>query len=526
MVAVYSLGVYVGYQSAEQKKAFVSNIAEIILAQAESTIGDALKAAKELDSKHISSCSPDNLRDFRALSFKYPAIYEIGLFNEKGQVLCSNLGHMEQSIAGMGILDHDNKQMLHLMALDRLSGEKVLMLNFRRGEGTAIRVAISPKALFNGFLQKDLYKFGYASIKMNDGMMVNETGDLRRNQHQDSAGDIVSVIHKSLNYPITVTVEIQASVLPGIPFALYLFVYLGGAIFTVLIGMMISNLSKRDTNLRSEINPAMKRGELIPYYQPGINSGTGAIAGCEVLLRWKKSDGQLISPKLFIPYAEMNGQIIEITRNLMVCVRDEMAEFHKDNAGFFYSINLTAAHFDNKEILDDVQNIFCESVISTLDLIFEITERHPLHDIDTASLIIDGLQSLGSKVAIDDAGTGHGGLAYIQHLGVDKIKIDKMFVEAIDNNSPGAPIVDALINMSRELNISVIAEGVETESQLDYLCRHGAEYLQGYIFAKPMSKDSFIQFYNAYHREIVNITPRPVKKASPALMQTIAAAVA
>ena len=526
LAGVYSLGQYIDRQARLDQTAYVRNLADIILAQAESTLDDAGLAIKAVQNKQISGCTETDIRVLGFLTFTHPSLYEIGLFDSKGIMSCSNLGltgtHLEKG-AGKPIIQD---QISYEVAASHTPGVKALVMNKRLPDGGGIHVVVSPQALYDGFLQKELKRYGYTSIRLKTGALLKESGELKRNIAKDRTKGVVSLRRSSTRYPLDVDVQILAKVLPGDLFALRLFIYLGGAVFALLVGMIISSLSKRDTNLRSEINRGIRNREFIPYYQPIINSKTGAIAGCEVLLRWEKSNGSLISPKLFIPYAEMNGQIIEITRNLMISVRDEMADFHKDNSGFFYSFNLTADHFDGREVLDDVQGIFSGSVISPHDLIFEITERHPLHDMDTASMIIDGLQSLGSKVAIDDAGTGHGGLAYIQHLGIDKIKIDKMFVEAIDNKSPGAPIVDALINMSRELDISVIAEGVETASQLDYLCRHGAEYLQGFIFAKPMPKESFIQFYNAYHREIVNIAPHEKPEKSPALLKTIAAAAA
>ncbi len=525
-VAVFAMGYYIDRQSAKQQKMLVDNIAGIILAQAETAIDDATKAADSIKDRKMTSCTKAVRSEFRSLSFNYPAIYEIGLFNSKGQVLCSNMENSMYSIAGSKNIGHENKHKLHLMKLDHLSGAKVLMVNLKRSDGDAIRVIISPRALFNGFLQKDLRKFGHASISMNNGVVINETGELWNNKSREGVGEVVSVTRRSENHLLSVRVEILAKALPGNSLALLLFVYLGGAFFTVLIGLMIATLSKREESMYSEISAGILRNEFIPYYQPIINSKTGTIAGCEVLVRWHKSGGEIVPPDMFIPYMEMNGQIIEVTHGLMCLVRDEMANFQRDNSGFFYSINLTAQHLTSSDVLDDVKEIFATSIIEPSDLVFEITERQPLHDIDAAGLIIEGLQSIGCEVALDDAGTGHGGLAYIQHLGVDKIKIDKMFVEAIEKGSLGAPIVDALINMSRELGISVVAEGVETEAQLNYLCAHGAEFLQGYIFAPPMPKATFIQFYHAYHREIVNIRPQKPAKQTPALLKTIAAAAA
>ena len=142
--------------------------------------------------------------------------------------------------------------------------------------------------------------------------------------------------------------------------------------------------------------------------------------------------------------------------------------------------------------------MFSDSTVRPENLVFEITERRPLNDLAKAKQVMADLQALGCHVALDDAGTGHSGLAYIQNLGMDAIKIDRMFIDAIGLDAAKSPVVDALIDLGHQLDMSIVAEGVETEEQFSYLRRRDVRYFQGFLFARPMPASSFRCFVSAF----------------------------
>jgi sensor c-di-GMP phosphodiesterase-like protein len=153
--------------------------------------------------------------------------------------------------------------------------------------------------------------------------------------------------------------------------------------------------------------------------------------------------------------------------------------------------NLFAGHFVDGKIVEDLKEIFGTSKVAFSQIVLEVTERSPLADLTEARYIIAKLQELGAKVGIDDVGTGHGGLSYLLKLGVDLIKIDKMFVDALGTERYSQTIIETLVELARNMKMEVVAEGVETFEQVEYLRVKGITVAQGYIFAPPLPGGSY-----------------------------------
>ncbi|MEP7240612.1 MAG: EAL domain-containing protein [Devosia sp.] len=240
-----------------------------------------------------------------------------------------------------------------------------------------------------------------------------------------------------------------------------------------------------------DLERAIAAGELKPYYQPVINIRTGELAGCEVLCRWEKRNGEVVMPGAFIDYAEITGLAIPMTLSLMQQVRNDLSDICRAMPQLKVSINLFEGHFRDGGIVEDVRAIFGGSTIAFRQLVFEITERHPLENSTAAASVITGLHALGARLAMDDVGTGHSNLAYMQTLGVDVIKIDRVFVEMIKSDTRQVPVLDGLISMCRDLGTEIIAEGVETEAQALYLRARGVSMAQGFLFAPALRLSAF-----------------------------------
>jgi sensor c-di-GMP phosphodiesterase-like protein len=244
---------------------------------------------------------------------------------------------------------------------------------------------------------------------------------------------------------------------------------------------------------------ALEAREFVPYYQPVVDLRSGAIVGAEVLMRWRKPDGSLVPPAAFIPLAESSGLILDMTRALMAAVRDEFGQVLGLRPRVKIGFNLTADHFSNEKIVADIREIFAGSPIRMSQIVLEVTERQPLEDLEMARRVIESLQELGCKVAIDDVGTGHGGLSYMLKLGVNYLKIDKMFVDAIGTERYSTTIIETLINLALSMRMEIFAEGVETFDQVRYLREHGIFLAQGYAFAPPLPGSLFRQLLEAAH---------------------------
>lgn len=268
---------------------------------------------------------------------------------------------------------------------------------------------------------------------------------------------------------------------------------------------------RRSTLPAFDLERAIAAGELKPYYQPVINLRTGALAGCEVLCRWEKRNGEVVMPSQFIEYAEITGLAIPMTHSLMQQVRTDLGDLCSENPDIKISINLFEGHFRDTSIVDDVQAIFGGSRVAFRQLVFEITERRPIANSAAAHSVIAGFHALGVRLAMDDVGTGHSNLAYMQTLGVDVVKIDRIFVDMIRPETHTVPVLDGLIAMCRDLGTEIVAEGVETEAQALYLRAHGVVMAQGFLFAPALKVGAFRQLARALNGTGTRAPARPAE---------------
>ena len=255
--------------------------------------------------------------------------------------------------------------------------------------------------------------------------------------------------------------------------------------------LMIGLYRTPERTLKEMIAYGLMKKEFIPYYQPIIDSRTGKTNGCEVLIRWKRSDGEIISPNQFIPIAEHNGQIKLLTRYILEQVIEHLQDELNDNQHFYSSINVTPQQLEDDGFLEETIKLLKEKGLAPHRLALEVTERTPFRNIAKAKQNIQRLADFGISIKLDDAGTGYGGFSYLQNLPIGTLKIDKMFIDTIGTNDLKSNILDSIILFAKHAGLKVIAEGVETQAQVDYLHQRKIFLMQGYYFAKPMPFDEF-----------------------------------
>ncbi len=266
----------------------------------------------------------------------------------------------------------------------------------------------------------------------------------------------------------------------------------------LLIGFALILPRRRATgNPVAEIERALDAGEFVPYYQPIVDIRSGQLRGAEVLVRWRKPDGTLVLPGSFIPLAESSGLILDMTRDLMKRVCTEAGPAIGRRPALKISFNFAGKLFADESIVKDVRNIFSGSPINLSQVVLEVTERDPIENLTETRRIIAALQGLGVRIAIDDVGTGHAGLSYMLKLGVDIIKIDKMFVDSIGTDRNSTTIVETLVDLAHNMRMDVVAEGVENFEQVMHLRELGIRSAQGYVFAPPLPGSAFLQLLEA-----------------------------
>ncbi len=318
---------------------------------------------------------------------------------------------------------------------------------------------------------------------------------------------------ESERYPFHVDMRVSKGAVMASYELLQTYVFGAMSIFVLLVFGLGFALVRRRPSAADDIAYGLRRGEFIPFYQPVIELATGRLEGAEVLVRRRRRDGTIEVPAAFIAQAESDGQIIPITRALMRQVITNVGAAYRRRRELSVAFNLCASHFRDDEIVTDVENTFANSAIEFRQLVFEVTERYPLHDMAIAKLIMARLQALGARIALDDAGTGHSGLAALHRLGIDIVKIDKLFIDPIEAETKSAPIVDSLVELAQGLKMSVIAEGVETLDQVNYLRAQGVHQAQGYLFAPPLPASSFLRLVEAMSPIDEDVTEVPAAAA-------------
>ncbi len=238
------------------------------------------------------------------------------------------------------------------------------------------------------------------------------------------------------------------------------------------------------------LRTAFEEKELFVVYQPQIDLSTRHPVGAEALLRWRTKDGTFIPPDRFIPIAEYSGLIIEIGERVL---REACRELvHLQSLGYTeltMSINVSQVQFRHPRFLDMLRNVLEETQAPPSRVELEITESIAMEEPDALIQLLDQIKKTGVSIAIDDFGTGFSSLSYLQRLQADRLKIDRGFVTEITHSSRGSSIAEMVIQLGRNLGLSIIAEGVEDERQASILTALGCPLAQGYLFARPMPAD-------------------------------------
>jgi EAL domain-containing protein (putative c-di-GMP-specific phosphodiesterase class I) len=242
----------------------------------------------------------------------------------------------------------------------------------------------------------------------------------------------------------------------------------------------------RHFELETSLRGALERDEFTLFYQPIVCTRDRSVQGMEVLLRWRRPGHGLVAPDDFIPILEENGLIVPVGEWVIRAACEQaMAWQRAGRAPVPLAVNLSARQFMHRGLIDAIRRILAETGIAPAMLEFEITEtalmQHGRQTLDTLAQI----SSMGIRLSIDDFGTGYSSLAYLKRFPVHKIKIDRAFIRDLAGSSEDRAIVAAIMALAGSLQLSVVAEGVETEAQLALLREHGCDLAQGYLFAKP-----------------------------------------
>ena len=268
--------------------------------------------------------------------------------------------------------------------------------------------------------------------------------------------------------------DIQISILTGLVFGI-----LGGALCAYFLTVRLRS--------GKEILMGIKRGQFYVVYQPVVDAKELKMSGVEVLMRWNHPIAGPIPPDAFIAFAEAQQLIVPLTRHLFELIaRDAKKLQHILPAGARLGVNLAPSHLHSPTFKEDIQAFAASLPLHHFQLIFEITERDMVKE-NEASCLFTWMNEQGFQTAVDDFGTGHSALIYLERFKLDYLKIDRGFVNSIGLETVTSPVLDAVLTLARKLSMTTVAEGVETPEQAKWLIDRGVNYLQGYYFARPLT---------------------------------------
>ncbi len=270
---------------------------------------------------------------------------------------------------------------------------------------------------------------------------------------------------------------------------------------------MTRNASER-LQLSIELGQALERGELVLHYQPIVELSDGAFIGVEALVRWRHPTRGLLGAFEFIDVAESSGLIIDLGGWVLRAAAKQQAEWARNGLGhLFIAVNASAHQFKRNVLIDQVRAALSEHGAEAKRLQIELTEHTLIEDVAANVQTLASLRLLGIKVAIDDFGTGLSSLAYLKRLPIDKLKIDRSFVNDMTVGNEDTAIVAAIVSLAQALNLEVVAEGIETPRQLELLKILGAQHGQGYLFCKAVPAEAIRDFASAAN--CVSVFPGP-----------------
>lgn len=468
--------------------------AQLMLERAADATKNAVELLNVLAQSHGLSCTNDDRYRYSKATRSSAWVDTIGLVDRNGNLVCTDLG---QSSRQVGLLPNYQANMpeinLSLSGDGKVKqGNLSLLVSRHISNGRRLIARVPGEIIKIDPVRNDLRRYRTAMVSLGAStpwyfLEPIETG-----------GPVAARVSKSMDFlPFHVQISVPDAAIEAVSSKTTKVINGLGFVMSILFMFVAYHLGKYRPNEGERILDALDNGEFLPFLQPIVDLASGKIIGCEILARWHRPNGDVISPADFIPMIETYNLSEEVTCFIMEETRDALEPMMADLEDFKISFNLFAGQLNDESILEDIQHVFKDSNIAFGNLIFEISDRVTLNDLSQTKDVIRQIQALGAEIALDDVGSGHSGLYNMTEISVDIIKLDKLMVDSLQKGIVGVEIISSLIEMASGLNIGVIAEGIETESQVQQLRKMGVSAAQGFLFSPALPAASFVQLMQA-----------------------------
>jgi len=269
-----------------------------------------------------------------------------------------------------------------------------------------------------------------------------------------------------------------------------------GLVLVAAWAYTLMRYTRHRLSMGTQLRWALARGQLHVCYQPIVSLATRRCVGAEALSRWTLEGGEAVSPETFVPVAEREGLLSDLSRVALAAPLRDLGQTLRDRPELWISVNLGAADLTDERFAEALERGLAESGLASRSVKLEVTER-ALVNTESARAMIRRWRAQGHQIAVDDFGTGYSSLSYLETFELDVLKIDKSFVDAIGTEAATSYVIGHVIGMARSLGLKTVAEGVETEEQAAWLTSNGVDLAQGFHFSSPLSHEEFVRYIQA-----------------------------
>lgn len=478
------------HESLERQKDKVSMMAAQVLTRAEHVSEQLTQSFQSLRALNAPDpCAPDMLQAMRAAVVKSSLLVDVGYISND-QLVCSAFGHSAVAVGPPTYVTpsgyYIRTGLRHPLAPDVTV---VIATDARSGYSGVVRQAVALEnvpddgvwvaGLVGTHQKAPLAQRG----AFQDGWLQN-IGNAKQTSFYD--GDSIVGWQRSRHFEYAAYAALPKSAWVDDWHRVVWVLAPLGLVAGVSLAYVLARLIRLKLSMVAMLKQALKAGELFLVYQPIVDLHSGAWVGAEALLRWRTPSGELISPEVFIPIAERNNLIGRVTEHVIELLEADAGVVFGAYPRFFISINLSADDFRNKAMPKRLEQVVERLGMGAGNLQVEATEG-VFMDSDAMKGVLQEMRQRGIAVAIDDFGTGYSSLSYLTTLPLDRIKIDKAFVDSIGTGAVTSQVIDHIISLAHSLRLPMVAEGVETAAQDQYLRHRGVQYAQGWLYSKPLS---------------------------------------
>ena len=455
----------------------------------------------EIARRIVGDCNSSALQVLRLQVYQRSNFKDVRILNRDGAVICSAYSETLEFDKGWVLRDEmlpSTNGAALLFRVDQFSGialgiAKDFNKDFDKDFGRQMSLAaiIGLDASLFDLMPTDLRDHSTVILKLSNGQVV--AGD-RPGAEDATFHDPIVLSRASQRYPFRVEVKVEGSALSAWDNEPYCLIVGLAGLLGLAFGGLIASAAFRPPSPVAELDAALASGAVKPFFLPTFELRTGRIVGCEVLARWIKPDGTVVPPMSFIPLAETSGRIEPLTWCVLRQALQELRPVLSGDRSFVLSINVMPRHMVAHGFVNQLRAVAIEQRVSPRQIALEVTERNAFPDLKRAAEVIAELRDRGFSVALDDVGIGHNGLSQIQALGANVLKIDKFFVDSISRDASAHATVEMLVRLARELKMTVLAEGIETDEQRLALIECGVGEGQGYLVSPPLPAEKFLAF--------------------------------